>query len=248
MQSVDGMVDDVVRSAARFTAAAAALTDTGLRAPSGLARWTRAHVLAHVAVSADAYVRLLRSARTDHRSPRRPADAAVLAHAAEEGATLPAASLVRQLNDGLERFTHEARTMSTDAWDGMVTALAGWRHPAWYTLRRCLRELETHHLDLDVGYRTADWPAGYVTWALAETFAALQAQGFPLARVKATDLGRTWDIAGDGPTVAAPGHVLLGWFSGRASADGLASDLPPTALPTPPTWQQPPVPGWGRDY
>lgn len=245
MQSVDGMVGDVVRSAARFAAAAAALTDTDLRTPSGLVRWTRAHVLAHVAGSADAYVRLLRSARTAHRAPRGPADAAALAHTVEEGAALPAAELVGQLNDSLEQFVREARTMPTEAWDGMVTALAGWRHPAWYTLRRCLRELETHHLDLDVGYRTADWPAGYVTWALTETLAVLKAQGFPLARIEATDLGRAWDVADDGPAVAAPGHVLLGWFSGRASADGLASDHP---LPTPPTWPQPPVPGWGRDH
>ncbi|MEU8074798.1 maleylpyruvate isomerase family mycothiol-dependent enzyme [Catellatospora citrea] len=248
MQSVDGMadgmVDDVVRSAARFTAAAASLTDNGLRAPSGLARWTRAHVVAHVAGSADAYVRLLRSARTDHRAPRRPADAAALAHAVEMGAALPAAELAGRLNDSLERFAHEARTMSTEAWDGMVTALAGWRHPAWYTLRRCLRELETHHLDLDVGYRTADWPAEYVTWALTETLAALKAQGFPLARVEATDLGCAWNVDGDGPAVAAPGHVLLGWFSGRESTEVLASD----DLPIPPTWPQPPVPGWGRDY
>ncbi|GIF96344.1 maleylpyruvate isomerase family mycothiol-dependent enzyme [Catellatospora citrea] len=248
MQSVDGMVDDVVRSAARFTAAAAALSDTGLRAPSGLARWTRAHVLAHVATSADAYVRLLRSASTDGRAPRRPADAAVPAQAVEEGASLRAAELVGQLNDSLERFAHEARTMSTEAWAGTVTALAGWRHPAWYTLRRCVRELETHHLDLAVGYRTADWPPGYVTWALAETLAALKAQGFPLARVEATDLGRTWDLADDGPTVASSGHVLLGWFSGRTLADGLTSDHPLRALPVPPTWPQPPVPGWGRDY
>ncbi|GAB4050875.1 hypothetical protein GCM10028775_25060 [Catellatospora paridis] len=204
-------------------------------------------MLAHLAGSADAYVRLLRSARADHRAPRRPADAAALAHAVEEDAARPATELVGRLNDSLERFVHEARTMSTEAWDGMVTALTGWRHPAWYTLRRCLRELETHHVDLDVGYRTADWPAGYVTWALTETLAALKAQGFPLARVRATDLGRTWDVDGDGPAVAAPGHVLLGWFSGRAPADGLASDHQLTALPTPPTWPQPAVPGWGHD-
>ena len=29
---------------------------------------------------------------------------------------------------------------------------------AWYTLYRCWRALETHHVDLNVGYRTTDWP------------------------------------------------------------------------------------------
>ncbi|MCX4825826.1 hypothetical protein OG883_39610 [Streptomyces sp. NBC_01142] len=51
-------------------------------------------------------------------------------------------------------------------WDTLVTALAGCRHPAWYTLYRCWREVETHHADLSFGYGTADWPTAYVTWAL----------------------------------------------------------------------------------
>ena len=236
---------DVVRSSARFTRAADALTDADVRAPSGLARWTRGHVLAHVARSADAYVRLLHSARSDHRAPGPAADAASLTRAVEEGAALPAAELAGQVRSSLDRFAQEARTMSTQAWAGMVTAMAGWRHPAWYTLRRCLPELETHHVDLDVGYRTAAWPTAYVAWALEETLAALIAQGFPLASVDATDLGRAWDLGGDGPAIAAPGHVLLGWLSGRLP--GLASDHPLMTLPIPPAWPQPPFPGWGRD-
>lgn len=65
----------------------------------------------------------------------------------------------------------------------LVTALAGWQHPAWYTLHRCWRELETHHVDLNVGYRTTDWPGTYVTWALDDTLTALAARDFPAAQV-----------------------------------------------------------------
>ncbi|WP_144123800.1 maleylpyruvate isomerase family mycothiol-dependent enzyme [Catellatospora sichuanensis] len=241
------MVDDVGRSSTRLSQAADALTDADVLAPSGLTQWTRGHVLAHVAHSADAYVRLLRSARTDHRAAGPAADAAALTRAVEEGAALPAAELAGQVRSSLERFAQEARSMSTQAWDGMVTAMAGWRHPAWYTLRRCLRELETHHVDLNADYRTADWPTAYVAWALEETLAALKARSFPLASVHATDLGRAWDMGGDGTAISAPGHVLLGWLSGRSTTHGLVSDDPPTALPIPPAWPQPPFPGWGRD-
>lgn len=198
-----------------------------------------------MAHSADAYVWLLRLARTG-TEPGPRADAATLARAVEESAALPAAELVSEVRGFLARFAAETRDMPATAWGGMVTALAGWRHPAWFTLRRCLRELETHHLDLDVGYRTTDWPATYVSWALDDTLATLKAQDFAVSSVEAVDLGRSWKVGTDGPAITGPGHALLGWLSGRTSAAGLVSDQPPTALPRLPAWPQPPSPGWGR--
>ncbi|WP_274561083.1 maleylpyruvate isomerase N-terminal domain-containing protein [Streptomyces spiramyceticus] len=56
------VISEISRSGARF---AATLTDTELRSPSTLPGWTRGHVAAHVASSADAYVWLLAVARTD---------------------------------------------------------------------------------------------------------------------------------------------------------------------------------------
>ncbi|ANP57106.1 hypothetical protein AVL59_41090 [Streptomyces griseochromogenes] len=240
-----GLIDDIVRSSGRLTRAVTDRTDTELRAPSRLERWTRGHVLAHVAHSADAYVWLLRLARTG-AEPGPRTDAAAMARATEETAALPAAELVAEVRGCLERFAAEARDMPAAAWQSMVAALAGWRHPAWFTLRRCLRELETHHLDLGVGYRTADWPTAYVSWALDDTLSAFKAQGFAASSVEAVDLGRSWQVGTEGPAIAGPGHTLLGWLSGRTSAAGLVSDRPPTALPRRPVWPQPPSPGWGR--
>ncbi|MER6950865.1 hypothetical protein ABT294_43305 [Nonomuraea sp. NPDC000554] len=141
----------------------------------------------------------------------------------------------------LARLTEAATSMPAEAWDNRVTALAGWPHPAWYTLHRCWRELETHHVDLDVGYRTTDWPAAYVTWALGDTCAALAARGFPLARAVAVDLGRSWTPSPAGVAVAGPGHALLGWLSGRSTGAPLTADCP---LPDPPAWPLPPAHGW----
>ncbi|MEV0403047.1 maleylpyruvate isomerase family mycothiol-dependent enzyme [Actinoallomurus sp. NPDC050550] len=234
MSFIDSLLEQVTRSADRLLADASALTDAEVREPSALPGWTRGQVLVHVARSADAYTWLLRSASGRAPLGTRP------------GTTPPpsiseaGAELAADLRLSLERFLGEARAMPADAWDRLVTALAGWRHPAWFTLRRCLRELHTHHVDLHCGYRTSDWPDPYVAWALDDTLATLKAQRFPLGLADALDLGLRWELTPDGPAVAAAGHVLLGWLAGRAPGPG-------QNLPTPPTWPQPPTPGWGQD-
>ncbi|MEU2716374.1 maleylpyruvate isomerase family mycothiol-dependent enzyme [Streptomyces sp. NPDC007205] len=241
----DDPVEDVVRSGARLVRAAAGLSDAGLRAASGLPGWTRGHVLAHVVHSVDAYVWLLLLAHTG-RAPGPRADAAALSAAVERDAALSADGLATRLEGSLDRFAARARTMPDHAWDRLVPALAGWRHPAWYLLLRCLRELETHHLDLGVGHGTEQWPDRYVSWALDDTLATLRAQSFPLASVQAVDLGRSWPVSADGPSVAGAGHQVLGWLSGRTPAGALTADRPAHLLPRPPAWPRPPLPGWGR--
>ncbi|MFF5208723.1 maleylpyruvate isomerase family mycothiol-dependent enzyme [Streptosporangium sp. NPDC000396] len=238
---VAGIIGEITRSGDRLAGTLAALTDADMRAPSSLPGWTRGHVIAHLSRSADAYRWLLAVARTGAEpSPRTGAEA--FARAVEDGAALPAAELVTDARTCFARLAEDAASMPAEAWDTLVTALAGWRHPAWYTLCRCWRELETHHVDLGTGYRTADWPVAYVTWALDDTLAALTARGFPVAHVEAVDLGRSWTVSPAGPAIGGPGHALLGWLSGRAADDPLMSDRP---LPTPPNWPMPPAPGWG---
>lgn len=238
-------VDLVVRSGDRLVRAAAGLSDAELREPSGLAGLTRGHVLAHVAHSADAYVWLLRLAQTG-REPGPRADGAALASALERDAALPAGRLVALLRESLDRFTAQARSAPGPAWNRLVPALAGWRHPAWYLLLRCLRELETHHLDLGIGHGTDQWPDAYVSWALDDTLGTLRVRGFGLASVTAADLGRSWTLAGEGPSVTGSGHQVLGWLSGRLPAGVVTIEGPARPLPTPPAWPQPPLPGWGR--
>ncbi|GHF56181.1 maleylpyruvate isomerase family mycothiol-dependent enzyme [Streptomyces griseosporeus] len=248
------LLGQVALAAERFVATVAALEDDELRAPSALDGWTRGHVVAHVARSADAYVGLLLTAR-DGVAPGPRLSAAELARAVEADAGRGRDGLAGQVRSSLDRFVREARALPVEAWQRMVCALAGWRHPAWFTLHRCRRELETHHVDLRLAYGTHDWPAAYVSWALEETVATLRAQDFPVTSVHATDLGRTWRVGSGGPSVAAPGHALLGWLAGRlpapapedeAARTDLArapGDLP---LPHPPVWPRPPYPGWGR--
>ncbi|MEU7428588.1 maleylpyruvate isomerase family mycothiol-dependent enzyme [Streptomyces sp. NPDC040750] len=241
----DDGIGYVVGSGARLLRTAARLSDTAVRAPSALPGWTRGHVLAHVAHAVDAYVWLLGLAHTG-REPGPRAGAAALASAIERDALLSADGIAARLRHDLDRFTARARAMPTPAWERLVPALAGWRHPAWYVLLRCLRELETHHLDLGTGHGTEQWPDDYVAWALDDTLATLRAQSFPLASVEAVDLGRTWSLASEGASVAGAGHQVLGWLTGRTRADALTADRPARLLPRPPAWPQPPLPGWGH--
>ncbi|MGV9629053.1 maleylpyruvate isomerase family mycothiol-dependent enzyme [Streptomyces sp. NPDC003487] len=235
------LVARVRESAARLTLSLGALTDARARRPSTLPGWSRAHVLTHLARSADAYVWLLSLARTG-REPGPRADAAALDRALRAGAGRDAAALAADLRNSLDRLFDAAAALPAHRWPTLVSALAGWRHPAWFTLYRAWRELETHHVDLDLGYSPADWPPDYVTWALEQTVAALSARDFPVAHLHATDLGHSWALAPAGPAVAGPGHALLAWLSGRSPGTDLRSD---GSLPVPPPWPLPPVPGWG---
>ncbi|MFB7245637.1 maleylpyruvate isomerase family mycothiol-dependent enzyme [Streptomyces populi] len=240
LTDIDLLLDEIRGSVARVGARLGSLSRLQAREPSALPGWSRGHVITHLARSADAYRRLLTLARTGGE-PGPRADAAALDRALREGAERSADELVADLRGSFDRLLDEARAVPAEGWFVLVTALAGWRHPAWFTLRRCRRELETHHVDLNLGYTAADWPSGYVAWALDDTVAALTARDFPVARIQATDLDRAWTLAPAGPTVTGTGHSILAWLAGRGTDVRLRADVP---LPTPPRWPLPPTPGW----
>ncbi|MFB7617510.1 maleylpyruvate isomerase family mycothiol-dependent enzyme [Kitasatospora sp. NPDC056181] len=239
--SRSALIDELTHSGARLAGTLAALTGEDLRAASALPGWTRAHVVAHLARSADAYRRLLKTARTGAEPGPRP-DAGALTRAVEDSAARPAPDLVDDLHDSLAALIEDARSMPATAWDAEVTAAAGWPHPAWFTLYRCWRELETHHTDLAAGHGPSDWPAPYVAWALDDTLTTLAARDFPLGRVDAVDLGRQWTLAPSGPAVTAPGHAVLAWLTGRTDTSPLTFTDGP--LPVPPAWPLPPTRPW----
>ncbi|MGX1548881.1 maleylpyruvate isomerase family mycothiol-dependent enzyme [Streptomyces adustus] len=241
LADIDLLLDEVRASAARVCAGLDSLTGLQAREPSALPGWSRGHVVTHLARSADVYRWLLALARTG-TEPGPRADAVALRRALREGAERSAGELAADLRGSLDRLLDEAQSTPAERWSVLVTALAGWRHPAWFTLQRCRRELETHHVDLDLGYSAADWPSSYVTWAIDDTVAALTAHAFPVVRIHATDLDRVWTPAPAGATVTGPGHSVLAWLAGRGTDTRLRSDVP---LPTPPRWPLPPTPGWG---
>ncbi|MEY9860689.1 maleylpyruvate isomerase [Catenulispora sp. GAS73] len=234
------LIEEIRDSGVRIAASLSGIGDAEGREPSALPGWTRAHVVGHLMQSADAYLWMTKLAR-DGVEPGPRADRAAMVRELEGLAARPIGELAGELAGGLDRLLDAAESMPRDRWDTLVTALAGWKHPVWYTLRRCVRELETHHVDLAVGYRVEDWPPAYVAWALDDTLGTLAVRGFPIGRVEAVDLGESWEVAGEGPVVTGAGHLVLGWLSGRCDAAGLSGG----ELPEPPAWPLAPLPGWG---
>ncbi|MEU6218474.1 maleylpyruvate isomerase family mycothiol-dependent enzyme [Streptomyces sp. NPDC047022] len=234
------LLGSVRASATRMHATLAEMTDHQVNEWSALPGWSRGHVITHVARSADAYRWLLSLARTG-AGPGPRADAPAPERALREGAGRDATTLAADLRDSMDQLLDEAALMPAERWSTLLTSLPGYRHPAWFTLHRARRELEIHHADLLLGHTTADWPADFVCWALDGTTTALGARAFPVARMEATDLDRSWSLGPAGHTVSGPGHALLAWLAGRGGEAELRSPLP---LPKPPPWPLAPYPGW----
>jgi maleylpyruvate isomerase len=143
------------------------LTEADLRIPSLLPGWTRAHVLAHVARSADAMRNLLVGVRSGQE---RPAYASAQAREAaiQRGALMRAPDLTADLADSAMALRSVVTQLPDEAWLVPVRILDSAPFPAAQVLPRRLTEVELHHCDLDTGYGPADWPAAFTVMELAE--------------------------------------------------------------------------------
>jgi maleylpyruvate isomerase len=173
--------DQMDHATQRLLGTARVIAEPDLRAPSLLPGWTRAHVLAHLARSADAMRNLLIGARSGQE---RPAYLSEQARAAdiEHGAGLRAKELMADLADSAMAFRAISRQLPDDAWQFPVRILDSARFPAAQLLTRRLVEVELHHCDLGTGYGPADWPAAFATMELAEPMRSLRQDRLKRAR------------------------------------------------------------------
>src|SRR5450432_134893 len=107
--------DQIDAATQRLLGTARVIADPDLRAPSLLPGWTRAHVLAHLARTADAMRNLLIGARTGQdrhayvSAEAREADI-------EPGAKMNAKDLAADLADSAMALRTVARQLPDDAW------------------------------------------------------------------------------------------------------------------------------------
>jgi len=217
---------------------AAGISDEQARGASLLPGWTRGHVLTHVARNADGLANLLIWARTGVETPQYASqearDAAIAA-----GQGRPAAELLADLSESAAAFARQAAALAGQDWLAEVHGLHGQPHPAWYTLRRRLTEVEIHHVDLDAGYRPADWPPEFAAEWLEQVAGDFADPESPAAVLRSSGTGNLYRIGPEGQaptaTITGTSHDLLAWLIGRSPGDRLATE-PPGPLPSLPAW------------
>src|ERR1700678_777159 len=219
----------IADSAARLVATAQALTDDDLHDASALPGWTRAHVLTHIAQSADSRTGLLRAARAGRVGQQYPSEQA-RADAIDAGARRPPAAIRADLHHAVQDCLTAIREHPRHLWD----ALGIWlgppgRRPVRGVVARLRRELEYHHVDLPAGYQPANWPDDFAAAELSLVTAWMNRRG---DAPPMTLTGPTALHIDTSPPVATPGPpaALLAGLSGRSNGSG----LPPASAALPP--------------
>jgi len=138
----------------------AQLTERDLREPCRLPGWTRAHLIAHLARNADSVVWLIEGAmigETRHQYP----EAGARERDIEAGSHQAKDALFQDLKSSCRALELAWDELDDGLWETLQLLGSGPRTLSEITFRR-LREVEVHHVDLDVEYSSADWPDFYV--------------------------------------------------------------------------------------
>lgn len=224
-----GPVTDITDSDG-LTAATARLLDTvdGLRdddwpGASGCAGWSRAHVIAHLALNAEALAGVVRGL-ADGRPTVMYASNTARDADIETLAARPADEIRGRLRASADDFTAALTGLPRVAPDATFDRTPGGQQMlarAVPLLR--LREVEIHHADLRAGYGHADWPGETVVRFLERD---VERYDGPPLLAYATDLDRTFALgsAEDGAVqVSGPASALAWWLTGRDPGDQLTS-------------------------
>jgi maleylpyruvate isomerase len=213
------------------------LTADELAAPSLLPDWSRAHVVAHLALNAEGMAGALDGVARGEVVAMYASDgdrnAAIDALA--EG---PPDELRERLLAGTARLRDAIGALSGDDWEATFPRVPG--GPAWpvsSVLPTRVREIEIHHADLGCDYSPADWSREFAE-ALLEVVTVDQeaAPETPPLAVHASDLDQTWLLGAGGPVVTGTAAALGWWLSGRGSGEGLSCDA--GALPVLGPWRR----------
>lgn len=227
----------------RLEASLADLDESAVREASLLPGWSRGHVLTHLARNADSHVRLLAAVAEGRLVEQYVGGAEGRAADIEAGATRSAAALLEDLASSQRRLIDVWRDLSDEVWDRSVNSNLGMR-PAWRLVWSRWRELDIHHVDLDLGYRPAHWPDDFTALMFRNAARDLEARlpGNISVKITATDRSLGWaakkGTPSTGVVVSGPAFSLVAWLLGRDavatdveahSQDGQPSALPPLA-------------------
>ena len=155
-------IQGCVRSHAVLLERTAGLTDDQVDRPSLLPDWTVGHVLTHIARNADSVTRRLEGAARGEVVEAYPGGYEGRAADIAAGAGRPAAEQLEDVRQSGARMEQAAHAMPEEAWEFATRAPTGKEWPASLLPYARWIEVETHHVDLDLGYPPATWPAELV--------------------------------------------------------------------------------------
>lgn len=207
----------------RLVRAVDGMPDAAYDEASALPGWTRGHVVAHLALNAEALAGVLRAVTQGAGDGEVAMYAGDAQRDADIDALGPSGAVV------LRSRLYGALTDLTDALDALPAGRAGVvveRTPgsdrtfaAGDVATMRLGEVEIHRVDLDLGYSPADWPTGFAV-SLVDRLA-----GRCPATLVASDTGHTWQAGSAGPTTVTGAAADLGWWlTGRGDGTTLTSD------------------------
>jgi maleylpyruvate isomerase len=154
-----------------LVAALAPLSDDDLRSPSLLPGYSRGHVVAHLTNKTKAHVWLFGGPSAGEIRRLHP-DGYDADLAAGAGAGRSAVELRSDLKHWFEQLDAAWQSLDEALWDRQGIMTAGPRTMAEIVAHH-LRNVEVHHVDLDIGYRPSDWPPHFVDNELAKRLRAL---------------------------------------------------------------------------
>ena len=215
-----GFLQHVHDATARYLQTVDRMEPEQASAASVLPDWTRAHVVAHVALNAHGLARALNGVLHDEPIPvydsveDRTND--IASHA-----TLPLRDLREISFDACGRFRDAADRL--EDWSVEVERTPG---GARLTVSEMLmsrwREVEIHHADLLLGHRPRDWSPAFVEAVLPQLLAD---RSGALDLTLVSPEGRL-DVGAGGPEVTGSRADLAWWLMGRGDGEGLSGTLP----------------------
>jgi maleylpyruvate isomerase len=203
--------------------------------PSGLPGWTRAHVVAHLALNGEGLAAALRGVVAGEEVPMYASQEARDGDIAELGGA-DSTELRARLLAGSASYGEAAASVPDERWGTRIERTPGGRtFSAAATVGMRWREVEIHHVDLDAGYQRSSWTPELCANVLGAM--AKRGVGGESFTVRPLDIDGSWgygDSPADGPTVTGSAADLAWWLTGRGSGDGVSSST--GALPEVATW------------
>lgn len=236
MGGPDRVIDAVRGSTRALVSVVERLTAEQVGEPSALPGWSRGHVLSHLARNADGLRALMLSARSGQpvamyaSTQARDADIAA-------GASRSSRVIVEDFMHATQALEIEIDSLASEQWAQPVelhTTTGAQRAPVSTIVDMRLREVEIHHVDLDVGHDFSTTNGDTLRLLLNDAVERLSGQAPNRIELIASDIGATYvvlpqdEAAQHSFRARATAAETLGYLTERSAA------LP--GLPPPPTW------------